>query len=127
MATHSLFLPGESHGQRSLLGYSPRGRKESHTAEWLKLSLSLFRGLESSSSHFLACPGTNLEWLYEDQCSRVLHNIGSLGMEKEQWQVADCTHKCVGVCKYVCVCVRVCTEQNNGNNWHETLNYSINF
>ena len=26
------FLPGESHGQRSLVGYSPRGRKESDTA-----------------------------------------------------------------------------------------------
>ena len=23
MATHSIFLPGESHGQRSLVGYSP--------------------------------------------------------------------------------------------------------
>ena len=26
-------LPGESHGQRSLVGYSPRGRKESDTTE----------------------------------------------------------------------------------------------
>ena len=26
-------LPGESHGQRSLMGYSPWGRKESHTTE----------------------------------------------------------------------------------------------
>ena len=26
-----VFLPGESHGQRSLVGYSPRGRKESDT------------------------------------------------------------------------------------------------
>ena len=35
MATHSIFLPGESHGQRSLVGYSPRGRKESDTTERL--------------------------------------------------------------------------------------------
>ena len=28
MATHSSVLPGESHGQRSLAGYSPQGRKE---------------------------------------------------------------------------------------------------
>ena len=28
MATHSNILPGESHEQRSLVGYSPRGRKE---------------------------------------------------------------------------------------------------
>ena len=26
-----VFLPGESHGQRSLVGYTPRGRKESDT------------------------------------------------------------------------------------------------
>ena len=26
-----VFLPGESHGQRSLAGYSPQGRKESDT------------------------------------------------------------------------------------------------
>ena len=30
-----VFLPGESHGQRSLVGYSPWGRKESGTTEQL--------------------------------------------------------------------------------------------
>ena len=30
-----VFLPGESHGRRSLVGYSPRGRKESDTTERL--------------------------------------------------------------------------------------------
>ena len=29
------FLPGEFHGQRSLASYSPWGRKESDTTEWL--------------------------------------------------------------------------------------------
>ena len=33
MATHSIFLPGESHGQRSLVGYSPSGRTESDTTK----------------------------------------------------------------------------------------------
>ena len=28
-----VFLPGESHGQRSLVGYSPQDRKESDTTE----------------------------------------------------------------------------------------------
>ena len=28
MATPPVFLPGESHGQRSLVGYCQRGRKE---------------------------------------------------------------------------------------------------
>ena len=39
-----VLLPGESHGQRSLAGYSPWGRKESDTTEWLTLLL-LLRGL----------------------------------------------------------------------------------
>ena len=33
MATHSIFLLGEFHGQRSLAGYSPCGLKESDTTE----------------------------------------------------------------------------------------------
>ena len=35
MATTPVFLSRESHGQRSLAGYSPWGRKESDTAEQL--------------------------------------------------------------------------------------------
>ena len=31
--TTSIFLPGESYGQRSLAGYSPRGHKESDMTE----------------------------------------------------------------------------------------------
>ena len=30
-----VFTPGKSHGPRSLVGYSPWGRKESDTTEWL--------------------------------------------------------------------------------------------
>ena len=33
MATHSSILAGKSHGQRSLMGYSPWGRKKSDTTE----------------------------------------------------------------------------------------------
>ena len=33
--TTPVFLPGESHGWRSLVGYSPRGRKESDMIERL--------------------------------------------------------------------------------------------
>ena len=35
MATHSVFLPGKSHGQKSLAGYSPWGRKELDMTEQL--------------------------------------------------------------------------------------------
>ena len=33
MATYSVFLPGESHGQKSLAGYSPWGRTELDTTK----------------------------------------------------------------------------------------------
>ena len=33
-----VFLPGESHGQRSLMGCSPRGHKELDMTKWLTLS-----------------------------------------------------------------------------------------
>ena len=36
MATHPVFLPGESHGQRSLVGYSSCGHKESDTTDVTK-------------------------------------------------------------------------------------------
>ena len=32
-----VLLPGKSHGQRSLAGYSPWGRKESDPTEWLRM------------------------------------------------------------------------------------------
>ena len=35
MATHSVLLSGESRGQRSTVGYSPWGHKESDTTEQL--------------------------------------------------------------------------------------------
>ena len=41
MATH--FSPGESHGQRSLAGYSPWGHKEADTTERLSTHMSVFR------------------------------------------------------------------------------------
>ena len=37
-----VFLPGESHAQRSLAGYSPPGRKESDTTERLHFHFHSF-------------------------------------------------------------------------------------
>ena len=37
MSAHNSILPGKSHGQRSLVGYSPRGCKESDTIEGLSM------------------------------------------------------------------------------------------
>ena len=35
MVPFPVFLPGKSHGQRSLVGYSPQGHKELDTTYWL--------------------------------------------------------------------------------------------
>ena len=43
----AVFLPGEFHRQRSLVGYSPWGHKESDTTE--QLTLSLFIGMKAKN------------------------------------------------------------------------------
>ena len=40
MEIHSVFLPGESYGQRSLVGYSPWGGKQSDMTEQLHTHLT---------------------------------------------------------------------------------------
>ena len=50
MATHTVFLPRESHEQRSLMGYSTWGSKEWDRTERLTLSLSLFSSVQFSCS-----------------------------------------------------------------------------
>ena len=58
-----VFLSGESHGQRSLVGYSLRGYKESDTTEWLSThTCASVRGLVTLGFgcgllHFLEVPG----------------------------------------------------------------------
>ena len=43
------FLPGESHGQRGLAGYSPLGHKESDTTEQLAYTSEKRRGKDPFS------------------------------------------------------------------------------
>ena len=45
-----VFLPGKSHGQRSLVGHSPWGLKESDTTEQLTLPLAIQEGINHLSS-----------------------------------------------------------------------------
>ena len=69
-----VFMPGESHGQKSLVGYSPRGCKESDTTKQLTLSLRYF------TTYFIhkivpeTCPVRN-EW----QFSKCFHKVQSKG------------------------------------------------
>ena len=46
---HPVLLPGKSHRQRSLVGYSPWGRKESDTAECARTHV----GLETKTTNYL--------------------------------------------------------------------------
>ena len=54
-----VFLPGESHGQRSLMGYSPWGHKESETT--LKLNHSRSRASLSSCLYIILLSPVSFE------------------------------------------------------------------
>ena len=45
-----VFLPGESHGQRSLVGYSPQGCKESDMTKWRSTAHTKGAGLETCAA-----------------------------------------------------------------------------
>ena len=47
-----VFLPGEFHGQRNLVGYSPWGHKELDTTEWLSFHFTLIDDSEHVLSSF---------------------------------------------------------------------------
>ena len=75
-----VFLPGESHGQRSLAGYSPWGRKEPVTTEWLStckwyhkvllVLLSIYSHLKKNSNS-------------KSYLKRIEHFIGALRKKKK--------------------------------------------
>ena len=50
-----VFLPGKPHGWRSLVGYSPWGRKESDTTEWLHSQASkvMFKILQARPQQYV--------------------------------------------------------------------------
>ena len=48
-----VFMPGKSHGPRSLMGYNPWGRKESDTTEWLLCVLGPFKSSVSTSNRLI--------------------------------------------------------------------------
>ena len=62
-----VFLPGEFHGQRSLVGYSPWGRKESDMTEWLSMTHSRVQPI-AAALHFPSlvqcamCQTQNASW-----------------------------------------------------------------
>ena len=49
-----VFLPGESHGQRSLVSYSPGGCQESATAELLSTNSAVSKAFSALSPYLLS-------------------------------------------------------------------------
>ena len=58
-----VFLPEESHGQRNLVGYSPRDHRESGMTEWLTLLLALY-GNRQVKVTFISCINFTYHWLF---------------------------------------------------------------
>ena len=83
------FLPGEFHGQRSLVGYSPGGHKESDTPERLILSIPF---------KWSAWLGSILQW--EISGTKLCKPLWTCSMSHSTFSI-QCTNL------YVCVCVSV--------------------
>ena len=61
-----VFLPGEFHGQRSLVGYGPRGHKESDTTK--QLTLSLFDAEDLAPSYLTHPWSSSLLFFLRSRC-----------------------------------------------------------
>ena len=66
-----VFLPGDSHGRRNLIGYSPWGCKESETTERLCFSFT-FSFIKSTTILFRTSPSLEVEQELPQGCTRFL-------------------------------------------------------
>ena len=64
-----VFLPGEAHGQRNLMGYSPWGRKESDTAERLSTQYTISSYVNISPTNECINNLNNMSISWEILCS----------------------------------------------------------
>ena len=66
MASHPSILAWRTHGERSLAGYSPWGRKESDTTEWLSLHFTSLLRMYAKDTHL----GKRYLKKKKNQCSK---------------------------------------------------------
>ena len=61
-----VFWPGEFHGQRSLVGYSPWVRKDSDTTEWLTLDTLDITLMCLDPTHIFQCSSNTIliQWIF---------------------------------------------------------------
>ena len=100
-----VFLPGESHGQRSLVGYSPPGHKESGMTEasehiHMYRSHQLFNSLVSMGRNFSLAPP-----LSPTHRGAISYLYGGLGRGIEHRKLSCFLLLCV--CMFVCECIYV--------------------
>ena len=74
MVPTPVFLPGELHGQRNLVGYSPWGRKESDTTEQLTHTNILKKKKKNHFPHTVLNAQERLE-----NKTETLHILGKCG------------------------------------------------
>ena len=81
-----VLLPGKSHGQRSLVGYSPWGHKESDMAEQLHFLFTRDLYVEKASGG----DGIPVELfqILKDDAVKVLHSICQQIWKTQQWPQA---------------------------------------
>ena len=100
----TILLPGKSHGQRSLGGCSPWGRKESDmterfhfTSSQLGWRVQIHTELSSNSSHFLSTEASNMPPLWisvSSSTGKTRGVIDSQTCQRIQW---DYIHKVLGL------------------------------
>ena len=82
MATHSSILSGKSHGQRSPVGYSPWGLKESDVTELLSMRGARAHTHTHTHTHILTI--ARIQWLlYPCNCKNVLLWLPGSSVGKE--------------------------------------------
>ena len=90
-----VLLPGQSHGRRSLAGYSPWGRKKSDTAEWLHFHFNSWETpkgcLSVLCNCFLLSVGIVTTWVEEQNVPQwpvsvfVCHQASGLTLCLPEW------------------------------------------
>ena len=90
-----VFLPGESHGQRNLVGYSPWGCKESDTTEHLSTS-SVENSLSQAHTRHGLQSDPVLEssvWMIKKEISAQWNAIICLSEQIYELKMAPCVHR----------------------------------